>query len=97
MRTKLLSLDEVLEKEISMRSYCTGASGRRTDMDRLRRILSAAIHLELTERQCECIHMYYMKKMKAADIADLLEISPATVYKHIRQGMKSLKKCAAYL
>ncbi len=97
MKTKVLSLDSINEDNFSLQYYLSSnaASSRKTE--HIKKVLSAAIRIELTKRQCECIEMYYIKKMKVCDIAKILEIKPTTVYKHLKVGIKSLQKCRAYI
>ncbi len=97
MRTKILSLDAVADNKVAMQKYFNPENTGGEYYKRMKRILKTAMELELTARQYECIEMYYIKKIKVKDIAKILKIKPTTVYKHIRLGVKSLKKCAAYL
>lgn len=63
---------------------------------RLSRSLSEAIQSELTERQRQMVHMYYIKQMRMKDIADDLGVSVSTVSRTIRRGRTRLKRCLKY-
>ncbi len=90
---------EETDKEASMLAFLrsTNDSTNCDKRKRMKKILKVAMTNELTARQRDCIYLRYFQKLKAEEIADELDISKATVYKHIRLGMRSLKKCAAYL
>lgn len=62
----------------------------------MKQILFRAIKLELTERQRDCIIMYYVKRMNMNDIASALGLTKSTVSRHIKSGMSRLKKVASY-
>ncbi len=97
MRTKVLSLNDQNINHISLLNYFVPDELSSVNRERMQKIITAAIHRELTERQCICIELYYLKRMKVKDIAAILEIKPTTVYKHLKKGLCSLKKCAVYL
>ena len=46
---------------------------------------------KLTKRQKECMTHYYLNKLTLRQIADILGISHATVYQHIRYAKKKAK------
>ncbi|MBQ8134686.1 MAG: sigma-70 family RNA polymerase sigma factor [Clostridia bacterium] len=96
---KLKRFYEETDKEASMLAFfkSTNDSTNSDKRERMKKILQVAMSNELTDRQRDCIHLRYFEKLKAEEIANELAISTATVYKHIRTGMRSLKKCAAYL
>lgn len=71
-------------------------SDNSAERERMKRILHRAIKLELTERQRDCIIMYYIKRMNMNDIASALGLTKSTVSRHIKSGISKLKKVAAY-
>lgn len=66
------------------------------DIDKRKRIMAKAIQSELTSRQRECIELYYFENIKMNCIADMLSLSPSTVTRHIKAGVKKLKNVAKY-
>ena len=71
-------------------------SDNSAERERMKQILHRAIKLELTERQRDCIIMYYIKRMNMNDIATALGLTKSTVSRHIKSGISKLKKVAFY-
>lgn len=69
----------------------------RQTRERMKKLIFTAYDNELTQRQKDCIRMYYINSMSVESIARILGIRPTTVYKHIRKGRSSLRKCTMYL
>jgi RNA polymerase sigma factor (sigma-70 family) len=63
---------------------------------RLSKNLSMAIQSELTERQRQMVHMYYIRQMRMQDIAEALGVSVSTVSRTIGRGRTRLKRCLKY-
>lgn len=83
------------EEMIAYSLYSQGASNRR-ERDRMRAILIRAIRHELTDRQRDCITMYYLEGMKMKDIAAALKLSRSTVTRHIQSAARKLRRVASY-
>lgn len=66
-------------------------------IQRMKKIMYIGIQTELTQRQKDCLTMRFFESKKVKEIADILCIRPTTVYKHIKMGLKTLKKCGKYL
>lgn len=64
---------------------------------RLKELVRVFIDTELTKRQKACLTMWFFEGKSAEKIADALGIKPTTVYKHIREAKKKIKKCWNYL
>ncbi|MGN0470671.1 MAG: RNA polymerase sigma factor [Acutalibacteraceae bacterium] len=97
MRTQIYSLGERELSEASFAAFLDDNTKKDPKYARMKKIMKIALQQELTERQRECITLYYIKKKKVCEIADMLSIKPTTVYKHLRTGMTALKKTAVYL
>lgn len=65
--------------------------------ERMKNLLLISIEHFLTGRQRYCLESYYISRKTVAEIAKGLEISSSAVYKHIENGMKTLKKFAVYI
>lgn len=95
MKNPILSLDTQIEEQISVKQYYSEGE---TDLHkRMKRLIGIAFRKELTQRQKECIRMYYYENKKVSEIAEYTGIRPTTVYKHLKSGRDALKKCTAYL
>ncbi len=65
------------------------------NMERLKhmkKLVSKAVRVSLTERQRVCLTMYYIDEMKLSDIADKLELDKSTVSRHITSARRKLKQ-----
>lgn len=62
----------------------------------MKRILGRAIRHELTDRQRECLTMYYLEGIKMKDIAEKLALSKSTVSRHISTATHKLRHIASY-
>lgn len=71
-------------------------SDNRPERARMKRILLRAIRHELTDRQRECLTLYYLEGMKMKDIARSLCLSPSTVSRHISSATYKLRRIAGY-
>lgn len=66
------------------------------DIKKMKQILCKALKSELTERQRQCVTMYYYDDMKMKEIASTLSLSPSTVTRHIKAAQRKLKNVAKY-
>ncbi len=99
MSKRYVQLYESQEKQASLEQFLTGLYDKGDDEKhkRMKKLMYAGFHKELTDRQKNCIKMKYVDCMSAEEIAQELDLSAATVYKHIRTGIKRLKKLVCYL
>lgn len=99
MRRDVCFLDEAKEKEASLYSVMTGEEENDNGLQRsrMKHILSVGMRNELTDRQKSCVYDYYFTDLSVAEIAEKMQLSTATVYKHIRKAKQRLKKCVRYL
>ena len=88
-------LDDKNTQLISYYLSCQG-SDNRPERERMKRILVRAIRHELTDRQRECLRMYYLEGIKMKDIAKMLGLSNSTVSRHISTATRKLRKVALY-
>ena len=92
------SFDNATDSMLGMNSFLLSMSDDRED-DRVRRrkkIITAAIEKELTDRQRQVVLRYFYRSMSAGRIGAELGISTATVYKHLRRAREKLKACVVY-
>ena len=86
------------DKNSQLISYYLSERGsdNRPELVRMKRILSRAIRYELTDRQRECLVMYYLDGMRMKDIARSLCLSTPTVSRHISAATLKLRRIAGY-
>ena len=95
MRRERMFLDEENSDLIAFSLYQQGSSNR-PERERMKKILTRAIRHELTDRQRDCVMMYYLEGMKMKDIAQALNLSRSTVTRHIQSATRKLRKVASY-
>ena len=88
-------MDENSEQLISYYMFTKGADNR-PERERMRRILKRAIRYELTDRQRECLTLYYLDNLRMTEIARSLDLSKSTVSRHISAATKKLRNIASY-
>ena len=94
MRRERIYLDEENSDLIAYALHQHG-SANRPERERMKKILIRAIRHELTDRQRDCITMYYLEGMKMKDIALSLHLSKSTVTRHIQSATRKLRKVAS--
>lgn len=95
MRRERIFLDEENTDLIAYSLSQHGADNR-AERAKMKRIMLRAIRHELTDRQRECVMMYYLEGMRMKDIADAMHLSKSTVTRHIQSAMRKLRKVASY-
>ena len=95
MRRERMFLNDDNSDIIAYTLYQQGSSNR-MERERMKRILVRAIRRELTDRQRDCITMYYLEGMKMKDIATMMHLSRSTVTRHIQSATRKLRKVASY-
>lgn len=95
MRKKILSLDSQIIDKISTAAYSDQGEDKRRK--RMKRLISTAIQNELTDRQQQCLKLFYYDDLSVTEISSIIGIKPTTVYKHLKKARLALKKCAPYL
>lgn len=59
-------------------------------------LVRQALESELTPRQSQLVHMYYIEQMQMQDIADAMGLHVSTVSRTIKRGRERLKSCLRY-
>lgn len=95
MRRERMFLDDHNSDIIAFSLYQQGSSNR-MERERMKAILARAIRRELTDRQRDCITMYYLEGMKMRDIAQTMRLSKSTVTRHIQSATRKLQRIASY-
>ena len=58
--------------------------------------MASALAEELTPRQQQVVHMYYVDQMLMRDIADTLGVNVSTVSRTLERGRDRLRRCLRY-
>lgn len=95
MRHSLIGFDDKNTNFIAFSNFSSYGSNN-SDIARMKQILSKAIATGLTDRQRECVVMYYYDSQKLDDIAHKLSLSKSTVSRHIKAAKVKLKNLAKY-
>ena len=88
-------LSDLGAEHIAYSLYQQGSTNR-AERERMKKILIRAIRHELTDRQRDCLTMYYLEGMKMKDIAKAMGLSRSTVTRHIDAATRKLRKVASY-
>ena len=59
-------------------------------------IINNIIKNELTEKQRQCLIMYYKQNMNTIEISKKLKICPSTVWRHITKAKNKIKNISRY-
>ena len=98
MGEKCIQLLPSQEKEASLLIYFNDEAGTNDDKrERMKKLLAQGIKYELTRRQKECVTMRFIHDLTVEEIAQELDLTVDTVYKHIRLARRRLKKLNYYL
>ncbi len=94
MRNVVLFGDNL--QKLSTSHVNASAETNKRELTVMKALLRNGIKNTLTDRQRECLLLYYFKEMNLNEIADHLGISPSTVSRHIKAARKNLSKLNAY-
>lgn len=98
MATKLLSFD-LMEAFLGTEADASPLARDDTQDTEYRRILQVLPHIiagELTQRQQECVRLYYFEGMKMYEIADLLGIQTPAVSRHLKKARRRIEQILQY-
>ena len=99
MRHKQLSFD-LMEQYLGSDAGMPPLS-RDSDDDleyrRMVRVIQRAVDGELTDRQRECVRLYYYEGRKMAEVAVILGIQTPAVSRHLKKARSRLENVLCYL
>ena len=94
MQEKKLNMFAKQEEYMALRQYVKIVeSGRQGTTEAVRQ----ALERELTPRQRQLVHMYYIEQMQMQDIADEIGLHISTVSRTIKRGRERLKTSLRYV
>lgn len=74
--------------------FMSKGNSNEKDIERMRSIVEKLIPTALTERQQECIHLFFTEGLKIHDISKKLKISPSTASRCVKTSINKLQKKA---
>lgn len=95
MRTVNLPITEKGIDYISLNRYNSRGTNK-GDINKMKHLLKKAINRELTNKQRQCLMMYYFEGKKMTEIAKELNLNKSTVTRHIQKAKHNLKCAADY-
>lgn len=96
MRHFKINLDQKNEYVLGYLYSKTHGATNKTEIDKMKKILSRALLLELTDVQRHCLTEFYLKGRKQNQIARELGVCGSTVCRHIKAAEKRLRQIASY-
>ena len=97
MVTKVLSFD-LMESVLGspFHSSLDQDDDQATETQKLCRALRQVIDGELTQRQQDCLRLYYFEGMKMDEVADRLGIQASTVSRHLKKAKRRIEQVLRY-
>ena len=86
---------DTLDGIISYRNYMSGGSNSNR-RERMKKILSAALKKELTDRERELFSAYYISGLTMPEIAAQKGVNKSTVSRAIARAKRKLRRVASY-
>lgn len=80
---------------ISYQNYIATSRSNEKQIERMQDVVTELIPTALTERQAQCIQMYFFEGLKMNQIAEILNITASTVSRNIKAAVNKLQKQAA--
>ena len=96
MPRNFVNAQEHVFEEAAFLAYRSSGDTNASDKQRMKNILSKAIHNELTENQRFCLVEDYIHGKKMKEIASMLSLNPSTVSRHIERARQKLRHIADY-
>lgn len=96
MKHKNLCLDVFTEREAALARYEEQNAEPDFDYQRLKKSLRRALEGELTDRQRECVELYYFHNLSGREAALELGVTEATVSRHLRKARARIGRVLGY-
>lgn len=95
MKTKLVSFDRV-EHLLGQPGPGETPSTNQESLRAAKAALRTALFQDLTDRQRECVLLYFYEGLTEEETGRRLELSRSTVCRHLQRAKRHLKKAAYY-
>lgn len=92
---KPLSFD-LLERYVGSGDFTEEVNDNRRERERILQMLPVMIAGELTQRQQDCLRLYYFEGMKMYQIAQALGIQTPAVSRHLKRARNRLQNVLGY-
>ncbi len=96
MKRGTLSFDEQME-EIYIHSLDGEEDDNSKKRAKMKQMLGKAMNRQLTDRQRQCLSMYYFDNKKIGEIGAELGLDKSTVSRHISAAKAKLQKLTAFV
>ncbi len=96
MRNRKVSLNNFTESLIGISNFKESCFSENNEYKKMLEILVKAIDGELTNRQKECVLMYYGRQMSLKEISSKLNIDQSTISRHLKKSRFKLEKILKY-
>ena len=96
MKTSIYALDEQMEAVYSKSLYAQRDDNIK-DINKMKSMIRSAMKYALTEKQRQCLTMYYFDKQTIPEIAANMGLNKSTVSRHIKAASKNLKKLRSFI
>ena len=90
------SLGKAIGKSMDLPEFGQDSNMRIIDDKLMMAAMKVAIGQELTQRQMECLAMYFGERLTLKEIGLRLGIGKSTVYKHIETGKAKIRQVLMY-
>ena len=94
MRAKLISLDGWEEAIADLDT--TEQASNRAQLLRVQKLLRLAVEQELTDRQKECVRLYFYENLTEKQIGQRLGVGKSTVCRHLQKAKARLYRALKY-
>ncbi len=94
METKLVSYDR-LENTLGCFDWETESTNL-GDLRAAKAVLRVALSQELTDRQLECVRLYFYEGLTEEQTARRLGLTKSTVCRHLQKAKRRLEKAVSY-
>lgn len=94
MRAKLISLDGWEEAIADLDT--TEQESNRAQLLQLQKLLRLAVEQELTDRQKECVMLYFYENLTEEQIGQRLGVGKSTVCRHLQKAKARLYRALKY-
>ncbi len=93
MATKLISYDKI---ENLLGHWDQEESTNRGELKAAKAALRAALFQELTQRQRQCVQLYFYEKLTEEETGRRLGVSKSTVCRHLQKAKRRLGRAVSY-
>ena len=87
---------DLIENYVGCNDRTDEPADNRREREQMLRVLSNVITGELTQRQQQCVRLYYFEGMKMHQIADVMGVQTPAVSRHLKRARNRLHMVLGY-